>query len=509
MFMRAHLIACLALSSLAIVVLAADKTDERSAVPPAGDVAKADKLVKDIFKAEYAKTKQADRLDLAAKLLQQASETKDDPAARYVLLREAGDVAARAGEAALAFQAADELIAAYQVNAAEFRVALANHIAAATIPAASIAPTVESLVAAAGAARTADDLATALALARAADAVAKKSKNSTLANSARALVKELETIKFESDKVKDHQTTLKTKPDDPAANLAVGRFLCFIKNDWEAGVGHLAKGSDTKLKDAAEKDAKAAEGSETDKLATADVWYDLAGAAEPALKHALQMRAHHWYTAALSGLTGLNKVKVEKRIAELEAAGEARGEKLGRWATIRKAIVDSELKRWDIVGGGFSQDTFEEIPKDGGILIGFYFTTKSQGRYPGVVQPIFLTARGEVKGRVYGVPERGAVGQTVKAKPGYAVGALYTRGGGGFDAFQPIFMKITDRGLDVNDKYDGAYVGGKGGGEGTLGGDGNFIIGIHGKWDKKTTNVMALSLVSPTSDVPPKKKGKN
>jgi hypothetical protein len=319
-------------------------------------------------------------------------------------------------------------------------------------------------------------------------------------------VKEIETIKLEADKVKDHQTTLKTKPDDPTANLAVGRFLCFIKNDWEAGIGHLTKGSDTKFKDAAEKDAKAADGSEMDKLAAADTWYDLAATADPAIKHGMQMRAHHWYTTALSGLAGLNKVKVEKRIAELESASEVHGEKLGRWATIRKAVTDDQLKRWEIVGASGFRDTYEEIPKEGGILIGFHYTTKSQGRYPGLVQPIFMTARGEVKGKVYGTPERGAVGQTVKAKPGYAVGAIYTRGGLGFDAFQPIFMKITDKGLDTNDKYEGAYVGGKGGDKGeTLGGDGNFIVGIHGRIDKRTTNLVSVSPVSLTGEMPPKK----
>jgi hypothetical protein len=68
--------------------------------------------------------------------------------------------------------------------------------------------------------------------------------------------------------------------------------------------------------------------------------------------------------------------------------------------------------------------------------------------------------------------------------------------GRGFDAFQPIFMKITDKGLDPNEKYEGTYVGGKGGNEGTLGGDGNFIVGIHGKIDKRNTHIQALSIVT-------------
>jgi len=43
---------------------------------------------------------------------------------------------------------------------------------------------------------------------------------------------------------------------------------------------------------------------------------------------------------------------------------------------------------------------------------------------------------------------------------------------------------MTAKGLDKNDKYSGPQIGGNGGREGTLGGDGNFIIGLHGKINK-------------------------
>src|SRR5207237_226607 len=49
------------------------------------------------------------RVKLAAELLQQGRETKDDLALRYVLLREARNLAAEGGDAALAFSAIDEI----------------------------------------------------------------------------------------------------------------------------------------------------------------------------------------------------------------------------------------------------------------------------------------------------------------------------------------------------------------------------------------------------------------
>ena len=47
---------------------------------------------------------------------------------------------------------------------------------------------------------------------------------------------------------KEAAIVLATAPDDSAANLNVGRFRCFIKGDWTAGLLHLAKGSDLRLK---------------------------------------------------------------------------------------------------------------------------------------------------------------------------------------------------------------------------------------------------------------------
>jgi hypothetical protein len=495
------LVAAALITALAALLPTAPGADDRAPVPEKAAITKAEAVVKDVFKAEYAKTKAADRKEFAAKLLEQAGETKDDLAARYVLLRDARDLAARAGDADGAMKAAEEMAAGFRVSPGEAKAAAADLLVTGSTTPALASAAAQSLLDAADAARAAEDWAPATTLAKAAEAAARKAQSAALANAARAKLKEIDTFKSESEKVKDHVATLEKNPDDPTANLAVGRFRCLVKNDWEGAVPLLVKGPDAKLKAAAEKDLKAAAGADADKLASADAWYELAGASDPALKAALQQRARHWYTTALPGLTGLNKAKAEKRVAELSGSSEPKvgpgPSKTNMFALARKAVADKQRKEWEIVGGGFRKDTFEEVPKEGAILIGFHYTTTGGGKYPGVVQPIWLTARGEVKGRVYGVPDRGAVPQTVKAKPGYAVGALYVRGGGGFDAFQPIFMKITDKGLDPNEKYEGTYVGGKGGGEGTVGGDGNFIVGIHGKIDlKRNTRIQALSIVT-------------
>src|SRR5439155_21454636 len=118
--------------------LAAGRADDRSPVPPAADVARAEATVKELFKADYAKTKTADRVALAAKFLRDATDAKEEPAARFVLLREARDLAAKAGDPTLALQAADELVTQFKVPPGETRVkVISPPIAAASTPAAT------------------------------------------------------------------------------------------------------------------------------------------------------------------------------------------------------------------------------------------------------------------------------------------------------------------------------------------------------------------------------------
>lgn len=56
------------------------------------------KQIKDLFKEEYAKRGAAEQAALGQKLLQKGIETNDDAASKFVLLKEARDVASGAGE---------------------------------------------------------------------------------------------------------------------------------------------------------------------------------------------------------------------------------------------------------------------------------------------------------------------------------------------------------------------------------------------------------------------------
>src|SRR5687767_14827847 len=103
---------------LAVFSLSSAAQDKPTKVPvPAKEaLEKSEKTIRSVFQAEYAKRRPAEMQELGTKLFNQALETTDDDAARYVLLREAADLTARAGDYQAAFKAIDEMDRLYTVN---------------------------------------------------------------------------------------------------------------------------------------------------------------------------------------------------------------------------------------------------------------------------------------------------------------------------------------------------------------------------------------------------------
>jgi hypothetical protein len=91
--------------------------DRRIAPPTQQAQAKARNEIAQLFRNDYAGARDRDhQLALAEKLYQQATQTRDDPAAGYVLYIEARDIAVAAGDVELLEKALTDLGRAYRVN---------------------------------------------------------------------------------------------------------------------------------------------------------------------------------------------------------------------------------------------------------------------------------------------------------------------------------------------------------------------------------------------------------
>jgi S1-C subfamily serine protease len=153
---------------------------------------------------------------------------------------------------------------------------------------------------------------------------------------------------------------------------------------------------------------------------------------------------------------------------------------------------DSTARPPTIVGFG-AMPPFKELAPGGGLLIGLEIGLGKFGPEDVIkaVRPIYRVGGKEEFGWPWGPRPTAPV--TVKAKEGYAVGAMTCKGGLNFDGCSLTFMKVKDGRLDPADAYESEWVGGNGKGQPTrLGGDGTPVVGIVGRG---TDEVRGLGLL--------------
>ncbi|HEY5312384.1 MAG TPA: SUMF1/EgtB/PvdO family nonheme iron enzyme, partial [Pirellulales bacterium] len=274
--------------------------------------------IKAVFAEEYAGARQPEgKLDLAVKLLKQADESGDDVVARYVLLSQACDLAADLADSQLINKATAALGASYRVEPLQMQVGIYQKLISKPRPAAGNSELAEALLGLVDRAIEAEQYDEAEQLAKLALTTAGKARDGQLLKQAKAKVSEAGTLKHDYAIVKDTEEKLAKSPNDGEANLGLGKYLCFVRHDWDKGLPHLAKGSDVALKALAERSIAASE--QPAALAElGDRWWDAAEKAKAKEKAALRMAARHWYSLAqFAGQTGLLKTKIEKRLEDL------------------------------------------------------------------------------------------------------------------------------------------------------------------------------------------------
>lgn len=242
-------------------------------VPSTAERAKAEKLVREVYKEEFARQDLESRKALAAKLLAEASQGDDLPT-QYVLLQDSSDVAATAVDVAGAFRAVDAMALTFAVDGIDLKskaLTVASHWATKPDEAAAVAQASMSLADEAIAANRYD---VAAKVATEAETEAKAAEDRAILKAARSKVEEAQSCLRLTQGIKLAEEQLKRHPDDPEANLIVGKFLCFVKGDWDGGIPHLSRGADRALAAAAKLDL-ARPSEPKAQVAAGDAWWDL------------------------------------------------------------------------------------------------------------------------------------------------------------------------------------------------------------------------------------------
>lgn len=147
--------------------------------------------------------------------------------------------------------------------------------------------------------------------------------------------------------------TLETDPADERANLTVGYWFWFAKDDWKHAAEFFANGSDQTLKAIVARELAGPPAKPEDKVELGDAWWTLAMSRKGDEKAAMQARAADWYQQAVNDLErGPTRTRIENRLAATTAANStgtglsaAPGGDVGRMAgKVIPESIDAELR---------------------------------------------------------------------------------------------------------------------------------------------------------------------
>jgi len=291
---------------------------KRRPVPDADAQLAAKARVTQRFKHEFSKSRNDfEKRELAKLIVTEALKEKDH-AVRFVLLEKARDLAVELSNPEALVRIVDEMADDFEIDSlSEKGTYLSRSVADAVTKAenADIYKMAATLFDEAMSEKRYDAAST---LARVAVRAARKANEFKYVRAAEERERQVESFLTEQKKADQAAETLKENADDPAANLALGKFRCFFKDDWENGLPLLAKGSDELLKDvAAQELAKPADAAQQVELA--DGWLKIGRRnSDGAARENILRRARARYERAMDGLDGLERVKVNERIREID-----------------------------------------------------------------------------------------------------------------------------------------------------------------------------------------------
>ena len=320
--------------------------DDTRIAMPSGEIQKEKRLhIADIFDLEDGDTRD-NKVSLAKKLLQTGTESGSDPAAQFVLYEMARDLASQAGDVDVAIDAVDTMDKKFKTDGNKLR---AQSIVAA---AKSRAPPADRKRAIRRGIDLIDSMIGSEQYAEVGRFVMVLSPLTSRLRD-RELVSQLKTRHERGQMLYNaHKTAqnalakLKQNPDDADSATVLGKYLAFVKGDWQRGLVLLAAGSDEELQSLAKHEI-ALPNEVTQQIELGEGWLRVSESSGDLFSETQKARAGLWYRNVLKKLSGLNKLTIKKRIDELADIDAPAGEFYR--AIDQESNVDKSINLFDIL----------------------------------------------------------------------------------------------------------------------------------------------------------------
>ncbi len=304
-----------------------DQIAKRDPVPPVKELTVAQEKLREIYreKLAFAKTEPY-KSKLASEMIDTAAELKADPAGAYVLQQAAMTLAVEAADASVLLKAVDQRIARFEVDSFQENLKWIQAFGEATASRdASLVrgdPIVQRAIPVIYAGIQADEYMSASSVARIANRLTGNQIGNVFSRLLTRLRSQLGSARREYEQSVEFLEQYRIDPEDKAAGAAFGRFLCFIKGDWETGLPLVAEGPSGDLTEVARMDLRGGR-TAAEQVAVADAWWELSERGNGIYRQGAQDRAVLWYQQAYERLPeSLDRLHVKNRLQE---AGQTEG----------------------------------------------------------------------------------------------------------------------------------------------------------------------------------------
>ena len=297
----------------------------RLPVPDAAAQKAAKSEVREVYRARFAQSRSPiDKGLLAGELFRQATETKDNPLVRYVLLAEARDLAVAGGDSTRLREAVLEMAKGYEVDALQEQARVLSEAAESPLPSLVRNSLGRAAVGLAQEAIQADEYEAARQLAKAgfslaSSVIVSKGRDVQTIRQATELSESIPWYKEQHDRAQAAEKALRQDADNAKAILFLGKYYTLVKDQWPRGLPLLVKSGDPTLKALAEAELAMRESPEPAEMATlGDQWMAAVPAVEKPMQGFVRRRALHWYETALPRLSGFTQSRVARAVQDLK-----------------------------------------------------------------------------------------------------------------------------------------------------------------------------------------------
>lgn len=277
-------------------------------------------LLQDIYGPAIKDAKSSnDRLKIAQEMLKDTQQFEAGSARVYVAMNVAMEIGVKESDVAVALKAWQSMASSFEFPLQKRRLAFIEKLIQSRLSSSQLQMLKPLLSDAVDEAIETDDYTSALSVITMAHRVAKARNNEALSEYLGDQQQILERLRTEFVRYSKLLSAETLADDDRQSNYVAGRYLCFIKGDWQSGLPLLAKGDDSKIAELAAADLQPPTDSES-KVAVAHQWWELGQQEESIVRRRMLAHALELYQRVRDEVPqGLVRTQVEYRIRQLES----------------------------------------------------------------------------------------------------------------------------------------------------------------------------------------------